>query len=164
MRNEMKTWLIEPIRESDIDTVLEIHRVSFSTPWSREMLAGELRNAEICHFYVARGAGEEVLAFCSCWLIQDELHINSLAVTPGYRGQGLGRNLMAFVLEASARRGARRATLEVRRSNEAAQRLYRGLGFVLAGRRPNYYSDPQEEALVYWRDDLASLAMQAASG
>ena len=61
---------------------------------------------------------------------------------------------MTFVLNEGARLGAHRATLEVRRSNEAARQLYERLGFVAAGVRRAYYTNPIEDALVLWRERL----------
>jgi ribosomal-protein-alanine N-acetyltransferase len=60
--------------------------------------------------------------------------------------------LLAFVLHDAAREGATRATLEVRRSNEPARRLYERFGFGYAGVRPAYYREPVEDALVLWRE------------
>jgi ribosomal-protein-alanine N-acetyltransferase len=86
--------------------------------------------------------------------VLDELHINNLAVMPNLRRTGIGSTLLAFVLKKGVELGARRATLEVRRSNEAARLLYERAGFVVAGVRPGYYSKPVEDALVLWRDAL----------
>ena len=84
-------------------------------------------------------------------LVLDEVHINNLAVRGDFRGQGVGKTLLERVLIEAASRGARRATLEVRRSNEAARRLYERLGFEVAATRPNYYASPPEDALILWR-------------
>src|SRR5216683_3224520 len=97
------------------------------------------------------------------WLIEplaspsvlDELHINNLAVLPAYRRAGIGSALLTHVLDEGARMGARRATLEVRRSNEAARQLYERFGFSVVGVRQGYYSNPVEDALVLWREELA---------
>ena len=84
----------------------------------------------------------------------DELHINNLAVLPAYRRSQIGTALLRRVLEDGARLGASRATLEVRRSNDAARMLYEKFGFSVAGVRRGYYSKPSEDALVLWRDGL----------
>jgi ribosomal-protein-alanine N-acetyltransferase len=93
-----------------------------------------------------------VLGFCSFWRILDELHINNLAVDPLRRQRGIASALLSFVLSEGARLGARRATLEVRRSNDIARHLYERLGFAAAGVRRAYYSNPVEDALVLWRE------------
>jgi ribosomal-protein-alanine N-acetyltransferase len=86
--------------------------------------------------------------------VLDELHINNLAVLPDLRRAGIGSTLLAFVLQKGVELGAHRATLEVRRSNEAARLLYERFGFAVAGVRPGYYSKPVEDALVLWRENL----------
>lgn len=138
---------------ADLDGVLEIEHLSFTNPWTREMYESELANSRVSRVYTLREDGR-VLGFCSLWLILDELHINNLAIHPDARGRGLGTRLLGRVLEEGARDGARRATLEVRRSNDAARRLYRRMGFELVGTRRNYYSSPVEDALILWREGL----------
>jgi ribosomal-protein-alanine N-acetyltransferase len=92
------------------------------------------------------------VGFCAFWLVVDEIHINNVAILPELRGQGIGTALMNRVFAEASRLGARRATLEVRASNEGARRLYERLGFRAAGTRRNYYSNPVEDALILWRD------------
>jgi len=92
-----------------------------------------------------------VAGFCAFWRVADEIHINNLAVLPELRGLGLGSQLLAAVLAEATRMGAPRATLEVRRSNTAALRLYAKAGFHQAGVRRDYYTQPVEDALVLSR-------------
>ena len=145
--------LIEPLTgDQDLDGVLEVESESFSNPWTREMYAWELQNRSVCHIYVLRTPERAVTGFCAFWLVFDEIHINNVAVRPEFRRQGLGTALMHHVLAEARRLGARRATLEVRASNDGARRLYERLGFYIAGTRRNYYSHPVEDALILWRD------------
>ena len=145
-------WRVETLSEGDLDDVLEIERASFSNPWSRDMFLWELQNAGISYGYVLREPGGRVAAFCTVWIVQDELHVNNVAVGPAHRGKGVGQALLRFVLRLAAGLGARRATLEVRRSNVPALRLYERLGFRAVGVRRNYYSSPVEDALILWCD------------
>jgi ribosomal-protein-alanine N-acetyltransferase len=138
----------------DIDAIMAIEEDSFTNPWTRSMFEWDLQHAEITRVYVARAQGAEVVAFCSCWLVFDELHIHSLAVARAYRRQRVATALLRHVLADAAAQGARRATLEVRRSNEPALKLYETLGFNVSGSRPNYYSQPVEDALILWLDRL----------
>ena len=117
------------------------------------MYIRELENPDVSFLYVLRLA-HEIAAFCSFWLVLDEVHINNLAVRPSHQGRGLGTALLGHVLEAGAARGAERATLEVRRSNATALRLYERLGFKVAATRPNYYVSPSEDALILWKGSL----------
>ncbi|HSK08371.1 MAG TPA: ribosomal protein S18-alanine N-acetyltransferase [Vicinamibacterales bacterium] len=149
-------WRVETLDERDLDEVLAIERASFSNPWTRDMFVWELQNRDVSYGYVLRTPDGRVAAFCTVWIVQDELHINNIAVHPDQRGQGAGLAVLRFVLRLAAGLGARRATLEVRRSNMAARRLYERLGFRIAGVRRNYYSDPAEDALILWRDGLVA--------
>src|SRR3989442_5486200 len=152
----MVAWVIEPLSLlCDLDTILEIERASFVNPWTREMYLAELENKGVSYCYVVRNQSQELVGFCSFWRVLDELHINTLAVMPAHRGTGAGTTLLREILREGARMGARRATLEVRRSNEAARRLYERLGFSVAGVRRGYYTKPVEDALVLWKERLA---------
>jgi len=148
------SWIVEPLSAlAEIDAILAVERASFTNPWTREMYLAELDHHGVAFFYVARDADSRVIGFCSFWRILDELHINNLAVLPEYRRQGVASALLARVIEEGTSMGSRRATLEVRHSNEAARRLYGGFGFVVAGVRRGYYSNPIEDALVLCRDE-----------
>jgi ribosomal-protein-alanine N-acetyltransferase len=151
----IQPWVIEPLELlSDLDIILQIERESFVNPWTREMYLAELENKGVSYCYVVRTPSQKLVGFCSFWRVLDELHINNLAVMPAYRGAGAGTALLRQILREGARLGARRASLEVRRSNEAARRLYERLGFAVAGVRRGYYSNPVEDALVLWREHL----------
>jgi ribosomal-protein-alanine N-acetyltransferase len=139
----------------DLDALVEVERECFTNPWTREMFAWELANSDVSHIFVLRAETERVAAFCSTWLVFDELHINNLGVRTTWRGRGLATHLLAFVLREAFRLGARRVTLEVRRSNGAALTLYTRFGFRTAGVRRQYYSNPPEDALILWLDPLA---------
>jgi ribosomal-protein-alanine N-acetyltransferase len=150
-------WTIEPVSSpDDIDTVLAIEEAAFTNPWSRDMYLAELQNTGVSFLFLARDHAGEAIGFCSFWRVLDELHINNLAVVPERRRAGVGAALLSRVIAEGAALGARRATLEVRRSNEPALRLYERFGFTLAGVRQAYYSQPVEDALVLWREELES--------
>jgi [ribosomal protein S18]-alanine N-acetyltransferase len=154
-RGMAASWVVEPLTLlTDLDRILEIEQASFVNPWTREMYLAELDNHGVSFCYLVRDSSQQVIGFCSFWRVLDELHINNLAVVPSRRGAGAGTALLREVLRESARMGAERATLEVRRSNEAARRLYERLGFSVAGVRRSYYTNPVEDALVLWREDI----------
>jgi ribosomal-protein-alanine N-acetyltransferase len=140
--------------EEDLDAVVALETASFTNPWTPEMLARELQNADVARVYVVRTAERRIVAFCACWVIVDELHINTLAVDAASRRQGLATTLLRFVLDEAAAAGVVRATLDVRRSNDAALRLYQRLGFVVKGIRRKYYAHPEEDGLILWHEDL----------
>ncbi len=140
---------LEP--EANLDAIVEIERASFSTPWTTDMFRWELRNSDVSATYVLKTAGGTIAAFCCVWTVLDELHINNVAVRPEFRRRGFAVALLEHVIAEAVGRGATRATLEVRRSNVAAQQLYDRLGFTPRGIRPNYYANPVEDALILWK-------------
>lgn len=146
---------IEPLTSAaQIDELLAIEEASFTNPWTREMYLAELANRSVSFCFLARSQQGEVVGFCSCWRVVDELHINNLAVAPRHRRTGVATALLGRVLREGGRLGAVRATLEVRRSNEAARCLYERFGFTVAGVRRGYYTKPVEDAIVFWREGL----------
>ncbi|HEY7500476.1 MAG TPA: ribosomal protein S18-alanine N-acetyltransferase [Vicinamibacterales bacterium] len=143
---------VERVSQSeDLDAVAALEAASFTNPWTREMLDRELRQSNVARVYVLRTEGIRVAAFCACWVVHDELHVNTIAVQADLRRRGLATVLMRQLLDAVAQEGVTRAYLEVRQSNVPAQRLYESLGFALAGVRRHYYSHPEEDALVLVR-------------
>jgi ribosomal-protein-alanine N-acetyltransferase len=140
--------------DADLQDVAALEAASFSNPWSRDMLARDLRNASISRVYVMRDHAGRLVGFCACWFLADELHINTLAVTRDERRRGHATRLLRFVFGEAIEAGVQRATLEVRRSNDAALKLYGRLGFTVRGVRRNYYGNPDEDALVLWSDRL----------
>ena len=148
----MKYWIEALGGDEDLTGVLDVEQESFTNPWTREMYSWELQNRSVCHIFVVRTPECPVAGFCAFWLVFDEIHINNLAVRPALRGRGIGTALLHHILAEAKTLGARRATLEVRASNDGARRLYERLGFYVAGTRKNYYSHPVEDALILWRD------------
>lgn len=140
--------------ERDVDGIVALEAASFTNPWSRETLVWELRNSDVTRIYVARADDGSVVAFCTCWMIFDELHINTLAVSPALRRQGLATTLMRRILGDALAAGVTKATLEVRASNAAAIGLYAALGFRITATRKRYYTKPEEDAYVLWLDEL----------
>jgi ribosomal-protein-alanine N-acetyltransferase len=156
------SWTIDrTLAARDLDAIVAIERASFTNPWTREMYLRELQNPDVSFLYVLRVPEKGIVAFCSFWLVLDEVHINNLAVLREFQGQGLGTAILEHAIEAAAKRGANRATLEVRRSNAPARRLYERLGFEVAATRPNYYMSPAEDALILWRGALQSTRSNA---
>ena len=136
---------------ADLDGVLAIEEASFNNPTTREWYEGELKRPEVCFIYVLRTADHPVAAFCAFWLVIDQAHINNLAVRPEFRGRGLATQLLESILVEARHLGATSLTLEVRRSNIAAQRLYAKAGFHEHSVRKNYYTQPVEDAIVLLR-------------
>ena len=149
----MPRYWIEPLAsDKDLDGVIEVEVESFTNPWTRDMYSSGLQNRSVCHFLIVRTEDCRVAGFCAFWLVFDEMHINNLALRPQFRAQGIGTALLRHAIAVARDLGARRATPEVRASNDAARRLYARLGFSVAGTRRNYYTNPVEDALILWKD------------
>jgi ribosomal-protein-alanine N-acetyltransferase len=138
----------------DLSAVDDLQRQTFTNPWGAEAIRWELENTDVSRLYVMHDPQDRVVAYCACWMVFDELHINSLAVDVTRRRAGLARHLLRYVLGEAVAAGARAATLEVRRSNVAARALYEGLGFKVEGVRRDYYQDPREDAVILWKRTL----------
>jgi ribosomal-protein-alanine N-acetyltransferase len=139
---------IEPMRLGDLDAVMEIERVSFRSPWTAQVFLEEI-SRDWAHVDVVRDlASGRVVAFGNYWLVADEVHLLNLATHLERRRAGHASRLLAHIVQFGRARKCRLVTLEVRRSNAAALRLYRRFGFRAVGVRPNYYSEDQEDAVV----------------
>jgi ribosomal-protein-alanine N-acetyltransferase len=144
--------VIELMKAEDIPQIMEIERMCFVTPWHENSFYAELNHQPAC--YLVAHIGERVVGYGGMWVIMDEAHITTLAVHPAYRRQHIGERLLLGLLEVAIARRARRATLEVRASNSAAQRLYAKYGFSAVAIRKGYYADTGEDALVMWSPDM----------
>jgi ribosomal-protein-alanine N-acetyltransferase len=143
---------IEPMRPDDVDTVVEMERRCFPTAWRPEAFHNELKNERACYL-VARRRGKPI-GYAGMWVVADEAHITTLAVSPRHRRRGIGARLLRALLAEAYRRGARRITLEVRETNPAAQAMYEKHGFTRIAILRAYYSDTGEDGIVMWINPL----------
>ena len=154
MKAEIRpTLVIESMAVGDIPTVSGIETVSFTTTWPANAFANELSENRLAHYFVGRLNGE-IVAYGGIWVILEDSHITTIAVHPTFRGRGLGERMLVRLLDEAIARGASWITLEVRESNEVAQRLYRKYGFTNVSTRRAYYSDNNENAVVMWAGNL----------
>ncbi len=145
--------VIEPATAMVLDEVLAIEQACFSAPWTRKMLAAELSGNQFAQFLIAKcpdpRSGTVVIAGYFCfWIVFEEVRLMNLAVLPAFRRQGIGRRLVCTALQAGVARGASRAMLEVRASNQEALTLYHRLGFRQIAVRSRYYVNPDEDAVL----------------
>jgi len=152
--------VVDPMRLDDVPAVHEIEQLSFRTPWPARAFEQELRGNRLARYVVAR-AGDTVVGFAGVWLMVDDAHVTTFGVHPDWRRQGIGRQLLLSLYELSVTLGARQMTLEVRVSNGPAQALYRAFGFEIVGRRPHYYNDDGEDALVMTTPELGDPRLRA---
>lgn len=148
---------IREMRSEDLEQVQRIDRISFTLPWPTSAYNYELHNP-MSLSWVAEIREEaripRIVGMIVVWLIVDEAHIATLAVSPDFRRQGIGKVLLATALMEVIRKGMREATLEVRANNLAAQRLYQHFRFEIYGFRPRYYRDNSEDALIMTNKNL----------
>jgi len=133
--------------EADMPIVHLIDRSSFSLPWPERSFRFEVTSNPAARCWVAEVDGR-VAAILVIWMIVDEAHIATIATHPDFRRQGIGRELLTHALKEAVQEGALRAFLEVRAGNEAAMTMYHQMGFVEDGRRPRYYKDNGEDAIL----------------
>ena len=150
---------IHPMTPADLDQVMEVERLSYLTPWSREAFASELLQRYTV--YLVARTDDRVVGYAGMHVMWELAHVTNIAVHPQCRGRGIGERLMRELIRIARRRGAVRMTLEVRVGNAPAQALYRKLGFVTepGAVRKGYYTDTGEDAIIMWKDPLVEEAI-----
>ena len=139
---------IRTARDSDLDAVHHLERTCFPVPWRREFFASELRQTgRVCLVATREGL---LIGYVFAMTILDEMHINKIAVAPAERRRGIAIALMHLCIDAARQRDVTLLSLEVRQSNEGAQKFYRHLDFEASYVRPRYYPDG-EAAVVMTR-------------
>lgn len=132
---------------SYLDSILEIEKASFISPWSANAFVQEVRNS-VSNFWAAVGEGGELEGYICFWLFDREIQLINIAVHSEKRKKGIGENLLREMIRVGRLKGMEQVWLEVRPSNLVARRLYEKLGFTAVGRRPLYYRDTDEDAIV----------------
>jgi ribosomal-protein-alanine N-acetyltransferase len=149
-------WKIR-FRQMTLEDIPQVHAIdtlSFNMPWPVKSYLFELTQNKNSILWVAEGLpqqeGQEhrVIGMIVVWFIVDEAHVATLAIQPEFRGRGLSKVLLALGLREAIQRGAIETTLEVRASNWVALRLYEKFNYQITGRRPRYYHDNNEDAII----------------
>jgi ribosomal-protein-alanine N-acetyltransferase len=142
---------------ADLRDIEEIERLSYPTPWSRSMFAGELaKPSSLClGAFDAQDEDTKLVGYLIVSRYVDAWHVMNVAVHPDHRGRGTATLLLERLFALTADDARRGYTLEVRVSNEIAIRLYERLGFQGRGIRRGYYTDNREDALIMWKDPVA---------
>ncbi len=142
-----KPAALRPMREDDLDAVMEIERRAYPFPWTRGIFRDCLRAGYPAWVLDDGGvlAGYGLLSIAA-----GEAHILNVCAAPEAQRRGHGRQLVRTLLQQARGRGAQRVFLEVRPSNTAAIALYHAQGFNEIGRRPRYYpaANGREDAIV----------------
>jgi ribosomal-protein-alanine N-acetyltransferase len=148
--------IIAPMRTKDLRAVLKVEEAVFPQPWSHRLFVEELAQRRT-RSYRAAWVGRAVVGFAGQMFIDDESHVNNIAVDPTWQGRGLGAALLADLVRTGLAHGARHLTLEVRVGNDPAIALYRRFGMAPVGVRPNYYPETGDDALIMWARDIDSV-------
>ncbi|OPX42948.1 ribosomal-protein-alanine N-acetyltransferase [Ruminiclostridium hungatei] len=143
---------IEVVRmtQEHLDGVMTIENLSFKIPWSRNAFIDEMTTNDMA-VYVVAVSGKKIIGYGGLWRILDEGHITNIAVHPEFRRCGAGCRIMDELLKLCRENGILSLTLEVRRGNLPAQKLYEKYGFRSEGIRKGYYSDTGEDAIIMWK-------------
>jgi [ribosomal protein S18]-alanine N-acetyltransferase len=147
--------VIAPMRTKDLKGVLRIEEAVFPQPWSHRLFVEEL-SQRTSRAYRAAWVGRTIVGFAGQMFIDDESHVNNIAVDPSWQGRGLGAVILADLIRTALARGARHLTLEVRVGNDPAIALYRRFGMAPVGVRKDYYPETGDDALVMWVRDIDS--------
>lgn len=137
----------------DLEAILRVESLVFGNPWAPKSYLDEIeRPMAIVELAVDGG---DVVGFSCTWHVvaagETEAHLLRIAVDPARQRQGIGRDLLAAVLERAAEADASRVLLEVGAANRPARSLYAALGFTEIGRRVGYYKAPPDDAVVMAR-------------
>jgi len=143
--------VVAPMRSRDLKAVLRIEGEVFDEPWSRQLFESELAQ-RTSRAYRAAWVGTELVGYAGQMSIDDEAHVNNIAVAPAWVGRRLGTALLFDLVHTALGRGSAHLTLEVAVDNGAAIALYRRFGLAPVGVRPNYYQDG--DALIMWVRDI----------
>lgn len=143
---------IRAIRETDVPQIHEIETLCFPMPWSEESILHDVKENVVARWLVLDDGEGRVLAYAGMWFVLDEAHVCNVAVHPAHRRRGYGKRIFEALTALAQENSMAMMTLEVRRSNLAAQNLYHACGFLDVGYRKRYYEDNQEDALIMYRD------------
>ncbi len=154
---------IRKMTDRDVPAGAHIDQVSFSLPWPEHSFHYEVSENRAARCFVAETEDQRIAAMIVSWIIVDEMHIATIATHPDFRRQGIGERILTEALEDGRNAGARLAFLEVRASNDAAQAMYRKFGFRATGKRPRYYRDNGEDAILMTLEPLEIRWMHSKS-
>ncbi len=148
---------IRPMTRADIPAVATLESEIYPEPWSPRVFFDELAMDNRRYLVAVEESGAPI-GYGGLLIVEGDAHITTIAVAPAARGRQLGTRLMLRLVDEAVAAGTQHLTLEVRASNETAQRLYERFGFEPVGRRKNYYKD--EDALVMWATDIGTAEYQ----
>lgn len=141
--------MIRRMTDQDVEIVAEMEQMIFTDPWSLNVYRQTLALDNTLYLVACEGNGD-IVAVAGVQNIVGDGEITNVMVLPEYRKQGIAYELLLKLIEEGKKIGVQDFTLEVRKSNAGAIRLYEKLGFVSEGIRPGFYEHPKEDAMIMW--------------
>jgi len=138
--------IITDMTSAHVGQIAQLEKLCFSDPWSENSIATELECRLSC--WLVAMEEDRLLGYVGSQTVIDESDMMNLAVHPDHRRKGIAQALVDALEVALRERGSEALTLEVRASNGPAISLYEKMGLQPVGRRPNYYRNPKEDALI----------------
>ena len=143
---------VRKICEADVRQIHEIEKLCFAMPWSEESILHDVKENPVARWLVLDDGSGRVMAYAGMWFVLDEAHVCNVAVHPDHRRKGYGMLVFSELEKLAMENSMSMMTLEVRRSNIAAQNLYHACGFLDVGYRKRYYEDNKEDALIMYKE------------
>lgn len=132
-----------------IEQVFEIEKQCFEIPWSKKSFEDEIKKNKMAIYLVAL-ENDNVVGYAGMWHVVTEGHITNIAVKSEHRQKGIAKKLVSNLIKIAIEKEMIGITLEVRKSNLIAKKLYESFGFKLDGIRKEYYEN-KEDALIMWK-------------
>ncbi|MBR7798221.1 ribosomal protein S18-alanine N-acetyltransferase [Agaribacter marinus] len=145
----MSNVAIRKMEVADVQQVMEVEKASFTNSWTTDIFYQEITDNPHAYYFVME-LDDTIVGYVGMWIVLDDVQITNIAIMPSFRGRRLGEKLFHYTIRYAIMKGVSRLSLEVRKSNMIAQKLYRKFGLVSGGIRKNYYTDNQEDAIVMW--------------
>lgn len=142
----MSDLIYRQMTEQDVAAVAELEKRCFADPWSEQMFIDVIGNRR--QYFCVVTDNDRIIAYAGMMIVLDEGQVMNVAVDAEYRQRGIGRGLMNNLISYGRENQVTFYTLEVRESNAAARSLYQKIGFRDTGRRPDYYYNPTEAAIL----------------
>ena len=146
MIEEVDRITIQRMSSDDLDEVVRLEKLCFSDPWSKQSFQEDLEHQFSIPLVVR--FDQRIVGYTCLWCVDEQMEIANFAVSPEFRRKGIGRMMMEEVFSEAMKRGCTSVILSVRETNLPAINLYRGFGFVEAGKRKRYYRFPSEDAII----------------
>lgn len=138
--------IIRPAGMDDVPFLFTIAKDNLGEGYSKEGFVSSLKNEHTLVLILEKDS--EPFGYCVFAFAADEAELTQIAVKHELRGHGAGRKLLNHGILALREKGVNTLYLEVRESNAPAIAMYDSFGMVNVGKRPRFYNNPVEDALI----------------